>query len=389
MASSQDSTLQERLRPIILALVVAGTFIQVLVLTPVSVEHRSTPLKGMTEKSELLPRGEEKPILAPGIPDGVIPSYVVKSMVYISTQHSVKEWKLHAETAQIFQVEQILHGIDVIAYFYDENGRATKVVGREAKYRTDKKELEVYGDVVSTFPDGYEIKSQYLHYQPNLRLLDIPHSELVQGEGNTEDDQSLKFTSHGLIYRLDRNEISLPQDVIVTIEELHPKAGVLPQRTILKSDEALIERNKKIITFSMRKDRPLEERFVETFQTNLYVKSRTAQLDYEGDPDKKASPQSPGRAGERKKGSAIQKIYAFDDVYFREVSDDHNVIRYGTCGQAEFEASTNRILLRRYPQMYQNSDTITGDVIVIHRDTDLVEVENSNATNQGNSFNRN
>jgi lipopolysaccharide export system protein LptA len=70
-----------------------------------------------------------------------------------------------------------------------------------------------------------------------------------------------------------------------------------------------------------------------------------------------------------------------DDVLVREIGKPSQ--RYGTGGRADFESQRNVIVLREFPQVYQDRDTVTGDVIIVHRDTDIVEVEHSNAFSEG------
>jgi len=59
------------------------------------------------------------------------------------------------------------------------------------------------------------------------------------------------------------------------------------------------------------------------------------------------------------------------------------VMKYATGGRADFDSHKNVIVLTEYPQVYQDEDTVTGDKILLHRDTDIIEVEHSNAFSQG------
>jgi lipopolysaccharide export system protein LptA len=92
----------------------------------------------------------------------------------------------------------------------------------------------------------------------------------------------------------------------------------------------------------------------------------------------------------------IRTVRALDDVKIEErpkptdgesVSDLRHSreakVRYATAGIAEFDSDKNLIILRDYPQVYQDRDTITGETIIVHRDSDLVEVDQSNAFSEG------
>jgi lipopolysaccharide transport protein LptA len=110
--------------------------------------------------------------------------------------------------------------------------------------------------------------------------------------------------------------------------------------------------------------RPLKEKFVHITQPRFKVRSRRVDLEY---------------------GSVIRELHlmtAFEDVFLQEVGELKS-LRYGTSGRADFDTKRNVIILKDFPQVYQDQDTVTGDVIIMHRDSDIVEVEQSNAFNDG------
>ena len=115
----------------------------------------------------------------------------------------------------------------------------------------------------------------------------------------------------------------------------------------------------------MQPDRPVQERFVLIHQPDTFIQSRWAKLHYEDD-----------------QNNEINYLVAYDDVYIEE-TEEKEKIRYATCGQADFIKKKNVILLRKLPQVYQGPDTVTGEVIKINRDTDIVEVDRSNAYSEG------
>ena len=78
----------------------------------------------------------------------------------------------------------------------------------------------------------------------------------------------------------------------------------------------------------------------------------------------------------------LQYLVTYEDVVIKELGKKES-LRYGTGGRADFDTRRNVIVLSQYPQVYQDNDTITGDIILVHRDTDVVEVEHSNAYSQG------
>lgn len=181
-----------------------------------------------------------------------------------------------------------------------------------------------------------------------------------------EGGRQIHFTSHGLDFTMGQNQIHLPKDVVFVIEPTKRTLENTKEVTTIQSDTCDINRDTKIALFGMSPLRSPEESFVHLRQPNLLVKSRTMSLDYSNSSKK----------------SKFQYLVARGDVYLQEKSNS-NLTRYGTSGRAAFESARNVIVLTEFPQLYQDNDTVAGDVIIMHRDSDIVEVEKSNAFNQG------
>src|SRR6185369_5172223 len=128
-------------------------------------------------------------ILATGIPEDRIPEYRVARFDYVSTQGGEKQWKLLASTAAMYSKEKLVHAQTVKATLFDPDGRATFITGREAKYFMNKRDLEVFGDVVAIFPDGFELYSDYLRYRPVERIIEIPTKYPVHGGSKSDNGQ--------------------------------------------------------------------------------------------------------------------------------------------------------------------------------------------------------
>ena len=142
---------------------------------------------------------------------------------------------------------------------YDPDGKITVVTGKEAKYFMNQRDLEVFGDVHTTFPDGFELISDYLRYLPNERHVSwIPrevHGRM--GMDTKKTDRTSKFDSHGMDFAMGRSEIILPEDVHMTMEKQasaqkrhrsHRKRRE-PDRTTIDSDRAVIHRDKQVAAF--------------------------------------------------------------------------------------------------------------------------------------------
>jgi hypothetical protein len=172
------------------------------------------------------------------------------------------------------------------------------------------------------------------------------------------------------------DRVELLSDVDVRVVKPDPKKAT--EVTTIDSDRATIDRKKDIIRFSMLEARPADLRFVKITQPGMTSRSRRAEFRINANPRK------------------LRSVRALDDVKIEErpkIADDASVAerrrakgmkpRYATAGIAEFDSQKNLIILRDYPQVYQDRDTLTGETIIVHRDSDLVEVDQSNAFSEG------
>jgi LPS export ABC transporter protein LptC len=362
--------ISRRLKPLLLAGIAALILVQVVALTPTTVEQpgdNSTPIA-----PELLVPPTE-PTLANGVPVDQVPDYSVDGFNYVSTHGGVKEWNILANRAFLYNHNRLVHARTVRALLYDPDGKITVVTGQEAKYLMNGRDLEVYGNVVTTFPDGFELHSEYLHYRPNERIVDIPTTQDVRGHGKQEGGKIFDFKSRGLTYAMGKSEIVLESNVEVVMDKKIPEAQDDPKhvgsKTVIHSDHCVIDRVKQLAHFTMFPSRPLDTRFVIITQPTLYSKGRSADLNY-GDFTE-----------------MLHYIVLYDDVVLIEKSADETEpdtdMRYGTGGRADFDAKSDIVVLSQFPQVYQGKDTVTGDTILLHRDTDIVEVEHSNAFSGG------
>ena len=193
-----------RLRPWLLAALVAAIIAQIVALSPASIEEardNSAPL----DPSTLIPKA--KVTLAPGIPVDRVPEYSVDQFNYVSTQGGEKQWNLLAARANLYNKEKLTHARQVKALLYDPDGKITVVTGQEAKFFMNQRDLEVYGDVTTTMPDGFVIHSPYMHYLPNNRLIEIPSTHPVDGHGTDESGEQLSFNSYGLHYAMENRRL--------------------------------------------------------------------------------------------------------------------------------------------------------------------------------------
>ena len=386
------------LRPYLLAIIIFLIVTKIVFLSPSSLDK--TPPTSTLAPEELYDNHEGEITLASGIPKDKIPEYSVEQFNYVSSHAGQKQWKLHAEKAFLYHENKLVHARTVTAYLYDPEGKITIVTGKEAKYFMNQRDLEVFGDVVTVFPDGFKTYSEYLRYKPVEKKVEIPVKYAVRGVGEETVNSKISFTSLGLDFAMATSHVILPKQVHFVMTKVSPVtspsstpkngppinpvgaalhsnssassssgpigAAIEPDETIIDSDHCVIEKSIQLAQFTMDPKRPLKTRFVHITQPSTYARARRADLNY-GDFSK-----------------LLQYMSLFDDVLIKETNKNES-LRYGTGGKAFFDAHRDIIMLKEFPQVYQDNDTITGDTIIVHRDTDIIEVEHSNAFNQGDS----
>lgn len=356
-------------------------FLQIIAFSPKRLEDDAPP--------EAIPAGALRPtytdsFVAPSIPADRVPEYTVDGFQTVSTQSGVKQWRIRANRAFFYQADGIVHALVVNSDIYDDQGRITFVKSKEAKFFMKTRDLELFGDVTTTFPTGLETLSPYLHYQSKNRDVDIPVAYPVEGHSFETDPQKAKlnleketfdFRARGLRFDGQNDRIHLLSQVVMRVRKKTPR-GV--EITTIESDYANIDRKKNKVFFTMLEARPDELRFVKISQPGMTSKSRRAEFLMNA-------------------SRKLRTVRALDDVKIVErpkmPSDSSTNVRrrgeaekprYATAGVAEFDSEANLIVLRDYPQVYQDRDTITGETIIVHRNSDLVEVDQSNAFTEGN-----
>ncbi len=385
MTRSTPHKRRKRLRRLFLGVIVVFVLAEIIFLSPSSIEE-AAPANAAIDPELLTRTGEIT--LASGIPVNQIPEYSIDEFNYVSTQAGEKQWKLMAEKAFLYNTNKLCHSKNVEAFLYDPEGKATRVTGLEAKYFVNQRDLEIFGNVKTVFPDGFELYSDYMRYFPAQKRIEIPLQYHVKGGGQQDNGQYMTFESDGFDYLMATNKITLAQNAKVFIQpekpsssshpwpegtpssapsetpSPNPSATPEPDYTRIESDRCVIYKDKQIAYFTMNPARAEKDRFVHIFKPTLFARSRRADLRY-GD-----------------FSTILQYLTAYEDVLIKETGKDMG-LRYATGGRADFDHINNVIILTDYPQAYQDDSTVTGDVIRMHRDTDIIEVEHSNGFNSG------
>lgn len=296
------------------------------------------------------------------LPEGRVPGYAVDDFKYVVSQGNETAWRMIAKRAFLYRAEHLMHGTQVEVFIenHREGEKPTRIVAAQAKFVLDSRHLDFKGNVKVTFPDGFELRSELLSYDVSGGRFYVPDDQTVIGGGLEGDGLRTAFRSDGLDYRRETGRVMLKRAVEVELErsDAVKKNRGVPERTLVKSDHAEVDRQRSEIAFRMSPRRRVEEQFVKATEPSLEVTSRRIRLRY------------------RKFSEAPSYMRAEEDVTIRERDDPS---KYATSGVADFDRERDVIYLTEFPQVYQGQDTVTGDRIVLHRASDVVEVSRSNA----------
>ncbi len=322
-----------------------------VLLNPSSLEDDFGGIRIINPKDLLTFLKNDPPPLAEGVPVDVAPSYSLRDALTLSSKGVKPSTKMNARKANVYSKENIIHARDVVIELEDH----TIVRAKEAIDYTEKNQVNFYGSVHTTFTNGAEVFSEFatVFTKPVTHII-IPVTQ--QARGRKDDKKTLtEFTSQGLDYTdAPPKELHLLSNVVVDITEEDQKKS-----TRVISDQATYNQDQGHLHFFMNETRPLKEQFVFTHRVDLDVNSRTLEV----------------YLNEKKE---LEKIVALRDVWIKD-SHDPLKISTSTSGKAVFIEAKNDVILSDFPQVYQEGDTITGDIIIDHRTTDLIEVKQSNA----------
>jgi len=288
--------------------------------------------------------------LAPAVPHKIPPNYAIRDLEYLSTDQAGQRWRMLARKSFSYEASHLMHARDCT--FFGKDG---VVQAKEALFSETSNIVELFGSVVATMNDGTVILSEYAKVMTagDTHVL-IPMTEPVTGHRPLSKTSSFRFESMGLDYQAKEKELKLLSQVHMHILTDRP--------THIDADYTIYRETKREVESLMMMSRPLEQQFVKAKQKDLDLKSRRLLTTLE-------------------ENQTLQRMDAIGEVEFWDRSDPLHPAR-GTGGRAQYFEKQNVIFLTDYPQMYQDSDTITGDVIKYDRIHDTIEVDQSNAFNR-------
>ena len=318
-------------------------------LNPTSLEEDFSEVRAISPQELLSFFQNETVTLAKGVPTDEPPAYAIRDLEYFATDRQHQHWKMLSRKSFLYQKEQIVHARDVVFLWKEGKGTAREAVSME-----EKNEVELYGNVVVTLNNGMVLNTEYakIIVSPQNQVI-IPTSYLVSGRQQVNPKTLLQFKANGLYYSEANQDLKLLSAVDAEV--------ITRKHSQVLADQATYNQKKDLLLFEMSENQPLEKQFVKSRQDALFMKSRTLKVELEK--------------------QKLQLLTALKDV---EIEDRTNTLHpvSGTAGRAIYQEATNLLFLRDFPQVYQDSDTITGDEIVYDRTKDTIEVEQSNAFNK-------
>ena len=333
---------------IFIVLVSIFVVVEILILRPTNIETGEESA-GMFSSIETM-------IEAQKVKDEV--GYTIDGFHYTAVEGEIKQWELLAREAILYEKSRMVHAKEARIRMFDPVGKVTLIEGDAAQYRMGVRDMDLQGNVKVTFPDGFWLKTAKAHYEGTTGK--ITSREPVYGEANVSDLKGETMQIWGIGFEANK----LAPDVFIR-EQAHVRMhrADSPEATDVRSDQVRIDRFTKVAYFSMAAG----GRFVESKRGTLHVKSRRQEATYDAD------------------ARSLKFLTAYEDVLIRETDAQRmkTGLKYATSQKAEFYTKEDKILLSGFPSAYQEQDTLTGELIVIYRGKNLVEVTHANAYHEG------
>lgn len=318
-------------------------FLEVLFLRPSKIESDEQDPQGMFNSIETQVLTEKKE-------DSV--AYTIDGFHYTAVEGEEKQWEMDAKQALLYEKSRMARAYVAKILMFDQKGRITFIEGDEAFFRFGSQDLDLVGNVKVTFPDGFWIKTSKAFYRSAID--EVSTTEAFYGEAVPNAGELMQMWGIGFRAKRSESTVYVLKDSRVKMRRLSSD-----EITDVRSDFAQIDRFLKVAEFTMADPK----RFVETDRGTLNVKSRRQVATYNS------------------KTSALQVMTAYDDVLIREQDPlkSKKGMKYATCQKADFLTQEDKILLSGFPSVYQEKDTLTGELITIYRKRNIVEVMQANA----------
>ncbi|MCJ7663873.1 MAG: LPS export ABC transporter periplasmic protein LptC [Desulfobacterales bacterium] len=129
---------------------------------------------------------------------------------YVETKGKKKEWELRAKSGQHFREADYTTLEDLAVTFYGEDGRIITMKGNKGSMK-ERKEIKVWGDVVITSSDGYQVATNSLRYDGDKQQITTEDPVMLEGKG-------VQVKGVGLMVDLKTKKISILRKVQTVIK---------------------------------------------------------------------------------------------------------------------------------------------------------------------------
>ncbi len=333
-------------KPLVMLLIVAMVVIQVLFLRPAHIETIEDDPQGMHSSIEnqletLRQKDEIK--------------YTMEDVHYTSIEGGKRQWEINSANAIVYDKANVLVADDMKMKMFENETKHTLIEGDKALFKVGSKEFDLEGHLKVTFPDDFWIRTEKAHYSGNTQQ--ISNHDPFYGEAKPQKGELMKMWGTGF----EGNKTS-PFIYILKDSRVQMKRNGTTELTDVRSDRAYIDRFKKHSIFAM--DDP--DKFVDSNQGTLFIRARKQEATYESSQ------------------STLKYLTAIEDVQIRETDPKQGgAMKYATSQRADFETKENKIILSGFPSVYQEKDTVTGELITVYRSTNIVEVKEANSFHEG------
>jgi len=282
--------------------------------------------------------------------------YSMTGVKYALLKKNHKDSLFYADNLVLLNKNNLMVADTAKIFLFDEAQKTTQIQSKKVFFKMSEKDLELKDNVYILFHDGVWVRTSSAFY--NVKEEKFSSKDYFWGE--TPKTQSDVISFSGVGFEGSKKELKLTVLGQVKVKAKNYKTN---QETNVFADRAMFDRQERKISFFM--DSPLK--LVNAKQDTLNISSKIQTLFYD------------------EKSSKIKKLQAEENVFIEETDPKKasQGLKTATCELAEFEVLENKLILSKFPTVYQENDTLTGEVITFYRDKNIVEVLQANAYHEG------
>jgi LPS export ABC transporter protein LptC len=131
----------------------------------------------------------------------------LKDVYYSNTnEDNVKEWELHAKSAQYFKDGKKVVLQDVEVTLYRSDGKIYQLTGKQGELDTDTKNIHMHGNIKGVISENINFATDSLFYDHNRRTVSTPDKVIIHRN-------NLSIEGLGMNLDLEKEKLSLLDNV--------------------------------------------------------------------------------------------------------------------------------------------------------------------------------